>query len=1036
MAPGLIALRFQRVVYLVVLALMVFGGVSYFTLPAREDPEITIREAVITTRFANLPAERMELLVTKPLEEAVRQMEEVEEIRSVSRAGTSIIHVEMFDRYFDLEQIWDDLRTRVDAARDDLPAGANPPQVNTDFSDVAVMTIALSGEEYTLAELSETAEHLRDRLYALGGTGRVDLLGTQPERIYLEARNERLARLGISPQAVLAAIAEQKILEPAGALDTGDARMSLTTGGPYNDVAAVRNARVSLPGIKAPVPLADLMKVRRSSMDPAGNRAYYNGEPAVIAAVSMRGGYSVLDFGETLRERVEAVRGELPAGYQLSIVTDQSDQVARAVYGVTSNVLQTLAAVLAVVVLFLGVRTGLIVGSVVPAVMLLTLAVMGFTDMTLQRMSLATLVIALGLLVDNAIVIAEDFKRRLEDGEDRDHIIGQTTRELALPLLSSTLTTILVFMPLMLAQHISGEYTRSISLVILISLTASWVLAMLVTPLLCYHFIRVPGGANGALVGSDTASRAENTGSFGRLRGVYESALRRMMRHPWLVLGSIVALFALAIVSMRFAPTQFFPDSDRPQVQIYVDLPAEATRDATDQAMQRLAGVLKEDGFAGRIDDFAAYVGFGGPRFVLAQSPSDPAPNQGYMILNARDFAAAQSLIPDLREVVAERFPEMRARITGMFLGPSDSTKLDIRISGPDADHVYAISERVATALGQVRGAVHIRRDWQNRIHRLVVDVDAARAEAAGVTTQQVRDALARRYSGRAVGALVDGDDRIPIVARNVASQRQDPGAVADTPVTLPDGGSVPLAQLAEVRLRPGYSQIHRVNLSRTVTVEARNTLMTAEDMVPEVAPALDAIRADLAPGHSISFDGVVRRSGEARAALASNVPLCLAVVVLLLVAQFNSYRRAMLIVATVPLLLIGAVASLYTMGASFGFMPLLGLYALAGILINNAIVLIDRIELERAVGGDAFEAIVRAAGQRLRPILMTTATTIVGLLPLMIARDALFYGMASVIAFGLAVGTVLTLGVVPVGYALMFRVLPPQRAMRRTIAT
>ncbi|WP_435105297.1 efflux RND transporter permease subunit [Arhodomonas sp. AD133] len=1020
-----IAFRFRPVVYMVAVVAMVFGAVSYFSLPAREDPEITIREAVVTTRYPGLSAERVERLITKTLEEAVRQVAEIEEVRSTSRPGVSIIHAEVQDRYFDLDQIWDELRDKVDEARPELPEGTHAPVINDDFGDVAVVTAALTSDDFSMRESFDMAKHIRDQLYGVKGTKRVDVLGVQPERIYIETRNARLAELGIDPEQLSATLQAQNIIRPGGAVDTGERLFPIEPTGNFTSVSAIRDTLITLPGTQRVIPLRDVAEVRRGYLDPPARKAYYNGEPAIMFSIAMLPDYSVLDYGARVRERMAEIKANLPVGYELDIVTYQAKQVANAVYGVTANVLQTLAIVLAVVILFLGVRTGLIVGSIVPAVMLVTLAVMGFFEMTLQRMSLATLVIALGLLVDNGIVVAEDFKRRLGEGASRREALKRTGSELALPLLSSTLTTILVFLPLMLAEHVAGEYTRSISLVILISLLTSWVLAMCLTPLLCHRFIRPePQGEAAARPGlSDRL--------FLVLARRYERILRRVLRHRGLFLAAMGVLLATAVVGLSQVPSKFFPDSDRTQVLVYVDLPAGVSATATDNAMRPMMAMLHDHERFPYVKDFAGYVGFGGPRFVLSLTPVDPAPNRGFMVINVDRYEHVSKAIREIRTAFREAFPAVNARVKGMFLGPSDSSRIEVQVKGPDADYIFEKAGEIERILAGVPGALEIRHDWENRIPQIRVEVDQAQARRAGVSSADIARSMATYFNGRSVTEFREGDDIFPIVARAADAERHDLDRVKSLAVySSATGRNVPLFQVADFELVNHFGAIAREDLARTVTVEARSTQLSAEDMVPRIADELDALRDDLPPGHSIEIDGVVETSHDARAALAANVPFCVGAILLLLVAQFNGFGRPAIIVATIPLMLIGAVTGLYLMQVNFGFMVILGLYALAGILINNAIVLIDRIDIEREAGeaGNAFEAVVSASVRRLRPILMTTVTTILGLLPLIVFRDALFYGMASVIAFGLAVGTVLTLGVVPVLYSLIFRV-PPQRA-------
>jgi len=1011
-----LALRFRPVVYMVAAVLMGFGAFSYFDLPTRADPEVTIREAVVTTRHPGLSPLRVAKLITAPLEESIREIHEVDEIRSTSMPGRSIIHVQLEYGQPDLEALWQELRDRVAAAEGQLPAGTKAPVVNDDFSDVAVVTAALTSVDFTLPEVADYAEHVQDRLYALPGTARVDLLGVPGERIRIQPDDARLAALGLSTAALVASLAEQNVLAPGGTLDTGARRFLVRPTGELDSVEAVSDVLVSAPGAGAPVPLADLATIERTQADPPGRLAYYNGEPAVILAVSMTDGASVLDFGTRVKERLETAQQSLPAGVELDLVTHQADEVRRAVYGVTANVGQTLAAVLAVVILFLGLRTGLIVGAIVPAVMLATIAVMGFFEMSLQRMSLATLIIALGLLVDNAIVLAEDYKHRLEQGVDRDAAVRQSGGELALPLLTSTLTTILFFLPLMLAGHVSGEYTRSISLVIAISLLTSWLLSMTLTLVLCHRFA-VPEGNGGRRRRFDPSQWL-----FRRMNAGYDALLRRLLRHRLVFLLAMVGLFAAAVFGMSQAPQKFFPNSGRPQAQIYIDLPTGVSSATTDARLQRVMALLGDDERLPHIEGFAAYVGFGGPRFILPLAPIDPAPNRAFVVVNIDAPANVDTTVRRMRRELREQVPGVSAQVTNMFLGPSDSTKIEIQAKGPDAGHINHIAGRIESILADVPGAIDIRSDWHNRIERLVVDIDQQRAQRAAVTSADVATALARYHDGRTVSHLREGSDRVPLVLRGPDTERGNPERLATLTVGGADG--VTLAEVAEIERDQTWSRIQREDLERTVTVQARNTRMTAEDMVPRIADDLDALRAELAPGHAIEIDGVVQESSEARASLSANAPLCLGIVLLLLVTQFNSYSRPLLIVATIPLLLIGAVLGLYVFGAQFGFMPMLGLYALAGILINNAIVLIDRIDIERSERpGDDLEALVSASVRRLRPIVMTTVTTVVGLLPLIIARDELFYGLASMVAAGLVVGTVLSLGVVPTLYSAVMRI-------------
>lgn len=1024
------AYRYWRLIFVIVGLGMAFGVFSYFTLPAREDPEIVIREARVTATYPGLSAERMELLVTKPLEEAVRQVPELEEVTSVTRAGSTIVHAVIQDRYFQLDAIWTDLREKVSAAEAELPEGTNGPFVDDDFGDVAVVTAALSAPDFPITEVRDMAQHVRDRLYGVAGTKRVDLHGAQPDRIYIEVSNARLGELGLSPDAVVAAIRAQNTIRPGGTIDTGERSFIVEPTGTFTTVQDVRDMLIAVPGNGGPIPLGDLATVTRQPVDPPERTAHFNGDPAIVLAVAMLDGYRVLDYADRLAAEIEEIRATLPVGYTLEFVTFQADQVEKSVYGVTFSVLQTLVIVLLVVIVFLGLRTGLIVGAIVPAVMLITLAVMGAFNLPLERMSLATLVIALGLLVDNGIVVAEDFKRRLELGQTPDHALKEVGRTLALPLLSSTATTILFFLPLMLADHQAGEYTRSISLVVLIALVTSWLLAMTVTPSLARRFLRAPASTNGAGGDADQPSGPKAVSAlFGKLEEGYLAILRPVLGYPFFFLAVMVAGLAGGGYLVSQVPNKFFPASDRAQVLITLDLPADATMRVTDARLREVMADLGDGDRFSFIESVVGYGGYGGPRFVLSLTPIDPAPNKAFLVANLTSLEAMPTAIAEIRALLRESYPGLDGFVTDMFLGPTDPSLFHVQVRGPDAGVLIDTAEALVADLSARPGVRDVFHDWESPITRLVVAVDQAQARRAGVTSEAIARALNRYYSGEPISEFREGDEIYPIVVRAVGAERGSIDRLEAVTIPRADGqGTVPLVQVASIDLATEHAAIAREDLVRTVTVEARPTQVSPEDLAPQLADLFARYEAGLPPGHHIELDGVVTESAEGRAALAANLPLCLTVIVLMLIAQFNSLRRPAIILAVIPFLIIGAGIGLTVMGANFGFMVILGLLSLAGIIVNNAIVLVSRIDQQIAVDGEdaGIGSVMTAARERLRPIVLTTVTTILGLMPLIVTVDPLFYGLAVVVAFGLAVGTVLTLGIVPVLYSLLFRLDRP----------
>ncbi|WP_020208071.1 efflux RND transporter permease subunit [Gilvimarinus chinensis] len=1019
-----LAYRFRPVLLLCLVLSVLAGIANYFTLPAREDPQIIIREALASTAYPGLSAEEVEEKITKPLEASIREVGQVESIRSTSMRGRSLIHVEIRDEFFDLDQIWDEVRQKINAAYPSLPDGTQETVFNDDFGDVAVVTAALSSSVYSHAEQLEMAEHIRAELYALEGTKRVELLGVQNERIYINLPEARLAELGLSPGQLASQLQQRNILPPAAEIEAGEQRFAVQVSGSYASLEDLANAEVQLPNNGGSIRLGDLGEIERGYQEPVSQTAYFNGKRSIVLAISMLDGRSVLDYGHQVKEKIERLQRELPPGYALEIMTFQADQVANAVYGVTSSVLQTLAIVLAVVILFLGLRTGLIVGSIIPAVMLVTLAIMGFMDMSLQRMSLATLVISLGLLVDNAIVVAEDFKTRLESGDSRDEALRVTGSELALPLLSSTLTTILVFLPLMLANHVAGEYTRSISIVIAITLITSWFLSLTVTPVLCHRFLTLPETTEQHKSKTESVNLSDRL--FRAMSGRYESLLRHALAHRVIFLFVMLGLLVLGVGLMQLVPQKFFPDSDRNQVLVYVDFPVDISPTQADESIQKLSAEVQQHAdLASDVASVAGYAGFGGPRFVLSLTPIDPAANKGFLVVNVAQRNKVDAVKQRLHDYFINRHPELRAQVVKMFLGPSDSNLLEVQLKGPDREVLFSRAKDVEAILAQQPGARDIKHSWEARISALDVQVNQAQARAAGVTSEDIAQSLRGAIDGYQLSRFRQGDKLIPIVLRNEAEERASLERLKSLTVypLESNGRGVPLNQVAEIKLVSSYGRIDREDLVRTITIQARSTVMTAEQMQPEVFDQLAELEKTLPPGHWIEYDGVVKMSAEGQAALQANLPMCIGLIFVLLVAQFNSFKRPLLIVVTIPLVILGVSVGLLIMRADFGFMVLLGLYSLAGIIINNAIVLIDRIDIDRQNSAyTAVEAVIKASVRRLRPIIMSTVTTVLGFLPLIAGNDPLFYGMACAMAFGLAVGTVMSLAVVPVLYSYAFK--------------
>ena len=702
----------------------------------------------------------------------------------------------------------------------------------------------------------------------------------------------------------------------------------------------------------------------------------------------------------------------LPWGFELDFITFQPQEIQGAVLGVMNNLWQTILVVLVVVIAFLGLRTGLIVGAMVPLVMVISTLVMRYLGIELERMSLASLIIALGLLIDNGIVVAEELQGRIQRGEDRWEAARRVGAALTAPLAAASITTILAFMPLMLAPGAAGEYTRSISLVIAIALVISWVVALTGLILFCLWFLSA-----GAPVDEDTAY---DRWYYRRYRALLQTAIR----FRWLTVAAAVAFLAFGGWLFQFAGKTFFPASERTQLQVLIDLPVGANALATEGAVSRVNDWLLDADANPEVASTAAYIASGGPRFYLALEPIDGYPNAAYMLVNVAESKDVQTVRRRLNAWALANVPQARVTPKPMSMGPGEAGLVEYRIVGPDPVAITTAAERIEAALRTAPRARSIKHDWGNPTVAIRVIVDQNAARRAGVSSEDIANALNSQLTGVEVTDYRVGDIVIPVVMRAQGEQRQNIDRLRTLNIAVAGSTPVPLLQVARFEGRPHYSRLRRRDLETVITVSGKSDVMTAAALDAFVADGVAAIAGDLPPGHRLEKGGEIESSAEAQGNLFANLPLAFALMVLVLIWQFDSFRKPVVILLTIPFVVTGVAVSLLVFpGANFSFMGILGFLALAGIIINNAIVLLDRIEIELAAGRAHLDAVVEAGVRRLRPIVMTTCTTALGLAPIILSRDVLFYDLAVVIAGGLVVGTVLTLVVAPALYAILFRV-------------
>ena len=1018
------ALRNQPLILVIVGAIAAYSISVLGDFPSQEDPPITVRDAVVTTFKPGMEAEDVELLITRTIEQALARIPERDYIYSWSRYGYSEVRIKVLDRYEqdDLDIIWKDVRNKVIDATSSLPDGVIGPFVNDDFGDVTVVSAALTGEGFEMAQLHAVAKRIQDELYLQSGVKRVTLYGVQDETIWIEFSTARLAQLGFSISTIRDVLVSENLVLPGGTIDTGQREIIVSPSGDFESVEDIENVPIEVPDTGEVIHLRDLASVRRGYVDPPTSPFYYDGEQAVLIGVSMADGRNVLDVGPRLVQRLEELERVLPVGFELRVGNYQPTHVERAVAAVRSNLIQTIAIVLVVIVAFLGVRTGLIVGLHVPLTMIVTLAVMFYLDIAMHRISLATLIISLGLLVDNGIVVAEEIGKRLFQGEERIDAATHTGRALAMPLLTSSITTVLMFVPLALAPHSAGEYLRSMSEVILISLGVSWLLAMTVTPILCARFLKPPEAT-----AEEVAAQYEKP-FYLRYRGILEGLLGQ--RTLFLACMAGVLVFGFWIFSK--VPEQFMPESDRPQVLVDVKLPAGFGIRETDRRIRELVAWLEDESQNPEIEQTLSYVGSGGVRFFVTIAPEPAASNMGFVLITVASVDDVKPVMQRLRAHALQNFPTLDLLVKKMFLGSVETGLVEARISTlglpGQRDQLLQAGEQVAGLFASLPHTINVYNDFENRVVTASVEIDPARARRAGVTNAEIANSLQAVLKGSSATVLREGDEEIPITGRALAAERLRADRLFTTNVFSPSTGSaVPLIQIATLQPNNTFGVITRRDYAPTITVQAKSLTRTAGELEAAVEPEIDAIVAGLGRGFRWEWGGESESQHDAQTALFAFVPLCLFGVLIVLVGQFNSVRKPIVILLTVPLAFTGVAIGLLVAGGFYSFMALLGILSLVGIVVNNAIVMLEQIDVEREAGQDPYDAIVMACLARLRPILMTALTTILGMLPIIISRDPLFYDMAITIAFGLAFATVLTLGLAPVLYATVLRIPSPR---------
>ncbi len=1012
------AVKNHVTVFVLVALLSMTGIMNYISLPKQQDPGFTIRTAVVTTVFPGASPQRVEELVTDQIEEIIQEIPELDNVTSESRNGLSIVNANFQEKYKDMRPIFDKLRRKIDTlvAQRSLPSGALEPDVNDEFGDVFGILYALEGEGYTNAELKDIADEIRKSLLKIGDVAKVEIHGEKKEVIYVEYNGARLQEMGLSPKTLQGTLQASNILEAGGDIRIGQERITLEPTGNYETVDALRKTVINIPGSNGVTYLGDIAKIMRGYEDPMETAVYHNGTESLLLAISLREGGDILALGETLDLEVPRIEAAYPYGITLQKVFSQPKFVKNAVSSFMSNLLQAIAIVAVVMFLFLGVRTGLIVASLIPVTIVLTLVWMGVFGITINQISLAALIIALGLLVDNAIVISESIMVRRQNGEDKVCAAIAAGNEMRIPLLISSLTTAAAFLAIFLAESAVGEYTADIFKVVSIALLSSWIMGMTFIPLMTILFMKIKTqGQDGKEAGNDYD---------GVMYKIYRAILFPSLRFKIFPLVIVLALFATSIWALKFVPNVFIPERTDPIINAKFNMPRGTDIAVTQDIIIDIERYMLEE-HQKNIVDIVSFAGVGTPRYVLAIDPDQPATHTGAMIINTIDHLVIPDIIADVKSYAAVKYPDLEVQMKKMENGTPIDYPIEVRVYGADINMLYKLIAPIKEKLLDISGVQDVNDDWGLRTKKLVINIDEERARRAGVTNSDVALSLSTGFSGLEMTQFREGDKIIPVTLRSVAADRQDLTKLDGITIYAQSGdASVPLKQVADISLEWENAIIKRRDRNKNINVRAQLFPgKTATEISSELLPWLEEKTQSWPPGYSFEMGGEMETSNDANAAIAAKLPISGMAILLLLVAQFNSVRKTAIILMTIPLGMIGITFGLIVANSIFGFFTILGLISLSGIIINNAIVLIDRINIELENGRQPSDAVVEACQQRLRPILLTTATTVGGMLPLWISHDPMFETMAVTIIFGLLFATLLTLVIVPVLYSIFFRV-------------
>ena len=1045
------ALEHSALVRYLMVVLLLLGVAAYFQLGQDEDPPFTFRVMVVRTNWPGATAQQVAEQVTDKIERTLQEVPYADKIRSYSKPGESMIIFQLKDNSppKEVPQIWYTVRKKVGDMRYTLPQGVQGPFFNDDFGDVYGVIYTLSGDGFSYAELKQFADDARQQLLRVKDVAKVELFGVQDEKIYIEISQKRLAELGLDMNQVLGQLGAQNAIESAGAVQTPLDVVQVRVGGQFNDVEQLR--AMPIRGASGnQLRLGDIAEIERGLIDPPQVKVRHDGHEVIALGVSMAKGGDIIALGKSLKDVSAKIEKSLPLGVALQQVQDQPKAVADSVSEFVKVLIEAVVIVLAVSFLSLGlhkrqgrhpfwrrwtldVRPGLVVGITIPLVLAVTFLAMQYWGIGLHKISLGSLIIALGLLVDDAIIAVEMMVRKMEEGYDKFRAATFAYEITAIPMLTGTLITAVGFLPIGIAKSMTGEYTFAIFAVTVIALLVSWVASVVFVPLLGAWLLRVPPHVAAARAEALNSGQPAHDEPHEMFDSAFYNGFRRLVNwcvaHRWLTIAATVALFALGVLGMGKVQQQFFPDSSRPEILVDLWSPEGTSFTANEAVAKRVeARLMAEPG----VTSVTQWIGAGVPRFYLPLDQIFPQTNVSQLIVLPRDLATRDQLRLKLPTILAAEFPEVRGRVKLLPNGPPVPYPVQFRVIGPDPQRLRAHADEVTAIMRDSANTRGVNDNWNESIKAIRLEVDQAKARALGVTSQSIAQAGRVMLAGSTVGQYREGDKLIDIVLRQPLDERDAITDIANAYLPTASGKSIPLTQVAKPVFvwEPGVMWRENRDYAITVNADVVEGLQGAT-VTNELLPPLRALESKWAQAgegaYRIEVAGAVEESSKGSASIAAGVPVMLFVIFTLLMLQLHSFSRSMLVFLTGPLGIAGVAAALLVLNRPFGFVALLGVIALMGMIQRNSVILVDQIESDRARGVPTWDAIVEAAVRRLRPIVLTAAAAVLAMIPL--SRSVFWGPMAVAIMGGLIVATALTLLALPAMYAAWFRVKRPDQA-------